>query len=87
MSGGPKKVRNWRTPLAAVFVMLVLTGCAQGIAGQTGTPYWPSSPEHQDRNVPEHGGGDGGGQRWRGYVAGEALYTGAYRGGPVYRVE
>ena len=61
VSGGPKRVRNWRTPLAAVFVMLALAGCAQRTTGRTGAPYWPSSPEHQDRNVPEHGGGDGGG--------------------------
>src|ERR1700732_4318435 len=48
-------------PLAALLVVLALTGCAQGTTGQAGAPYWPSSPEHQDRNVPEHGGGDGGG--------------------------
>jgi hypothetical protein len=52
---------NWCIPLAALFVVLALTGCAKGTTGQAGAPDRPSSPEHQDRNVPEHGGGDGGG--------------------------
>jgi hypothetical protein len=52
---------HWRKSLAALFVFLALAGCAQGTAGQAGAPEWPSSPEHQDRNMPEHGGGDGGG--------------------------
>jgi hypothetical protein len=51
---------NWHRRLAALFVMLALTGCSQGIAGQTGTPSAPYSPE-SNRNMPEHGGGDGGG--------------------------
>jgi hypothetical protein len=50
-----------RRRTAALFVVLALAGCAQGTAGQAGAPEWPASPEHQDRNVPEHGGGDGGG--------------------------
>jgi hypothetical protein len=47
--------------MAALFVVLALAGCAEGTTGQAGAPDWPSSPERQDRNVPEHGGGDGGG--------------------------
>jgi hypothetical protein len=45
--------------LIALFVLLALTGCAEGIAGQA-TP----APPHQPANsptIPEHGGGDGGG--------------------------
>src|SRR5580704_12535808 len=47
--------------IGAVLALLALSGCVQGATGQAGAPDWPSSPEHQDRNVPEHGGGDGGG--------------------------
>ncbi|HEY1431783.1 MAG TPA: hypothetical protein VGF39_09175 [Stellaceae bacterium] len=47
--------------LAALLVISALAGCAQGTTGQAGAPDWPSSPEYQDRNVPNHGGGDGGG--------------------------
>jgi hypothetical protein len=50
-----------RRRMAALFVVLALAGCAPGTTGQARAPGWPSSPEHQDRNVPEHGGGDGGG--------------------------
>jgi hypothetical protein len=50
-----------RRRMAALLVVLALAGCAQGTNGQAGAPDWPSSPEHQDRNAPEHGGGDGGG--------------------------
>jgi hypothetical protein len=51
----------FRGRMAVLSVVLALTGCAQGTTGQPGAPEWPSLPEHQDRNVPEHGGGDGGG--------------------------
>jgi len=47
-------------PLAALLVVLALTGCAQGTTGQAGAPCAPYSPQN-GRNVPEHGGGDGGG--------------------------
>jgi hypothetical protein len=46
--------------LIVLFVVLVLTGCAEGTAGQAGAP----TPPHQLANsptIPEHGGGDGGG--------------------------
>jgi hypothetical protein len=46
--------------LAALFVVLALTGCAQGTTGQAGTPYAPYPPETNGIK-PEHGGGDGGG--------------------------
>jgi hypothetical protein len=51
---------NWCIPLTALFVVLALTGCAQGITGQAGTPNTPHPPENTG-SVPEHGGGDGGG--------------------------
>ena len=51
---------RWRTRLAALLVVLALTGCAQGISGQAGPPYAPYSPENNGIR-PEHGGGDGGG--------------------------
>jgi hypothetical protein len=60
VSGGPKRVRSWRTLLAAVFVMLALAGCAQRTTGQIGAPYAPYPPETNGIR-PEHGGGDGGG--------------------------
>ena len=46
--------------LAALFVVLALTGCAQGAMGQAGAPYAPYSPGNNEIR-PEHGGGDGGG--------------------------
>jgi hypothetical protein len=55
----PMLLRRGR--MAALLVVLALAGCAQGTTGQAGAPDWPSSPEHHDRNAPEHGGGDGGG--------------------------
>jgi hypothetical protein len=51
---------NWRIPLAALLVVLALTGCAQGTTGEAGAPYAPYSPENTGTR-PEHGGGDGGG--------------------------
>jgi hypothetical protein len=51
---------NWDTWLAALLVVLALTGCSQGTTGQAGTPYPPYSSENNG-NIPEHGGGDGGG--------------------------
>ena len=51
---------NWRGWLAALFVMLALTGCVQAATGQAGAQYAPYSPE--DHGIrPGHGGGDGGG--------------------------
>jgi hypothetical protein len=50
---------NWRSWLAALFVVLALAGCVQGVTGQP-TPY-PSYPSETNGNTPEHGGGDGGG--------------------------
>jgi hypothetical protein len=51
---------NWRSRVAALFVVLVLTGCAQGVAGQAAAPNATYSPD--DNGIrPEHGGGDGGG--------------------------
>jgi hypothetical protein len=46
--------------LAALFIVLALTGCAQGTTGQAGAPNTPHPPENTG-SVPEHGGGDGGG--------------------------
>ncbi len=51
---------NWVRWLAALFVMLALTGCAQAVAGQGQAPYPPHPPQNNG-NIPEHGGGDGGG--------------------------
>jgi hypothetical protein len=51
---------HWRTRLAALPVLLALTGCAQGVTSRNGAPYPPySSQDHAIR--PERGGGDGGG--------------------------
>jgi hypothetical protein len=51
---------HWQGRLAALFVVLALTGCAQGAMGQAGAPNAPNSPG-TDEIRPEHGGGDGGG--------------------------
>jgi hypothetical protein len=51
---------HWQKPLAALFVLFVLAGCAQGITGQAGAPNTPH-PSENTGSVPEHGGGDGGG--------------------------
>ena len=51
---------NWRSRVAALFVVLVLTGCAPGVADQAEAPYSPYSPDNNEIR-PEHGGGDGGG--------------------------
>jgi hypothetical protein len=51
---------HWRRWLAVLFVVLTLTGCAQGITGQAAAPNAPYSPENSEIR-PEHGGGDGGG--------------------------
>ena len=59
-SGAWEGLMDWQRTLAALFVILALTGCAQGTTGQTGAPYAPYSPESTG-NRPEHGGGDGGG--------------------------
>ena len=50
---------HWQRWLAALFVALALTGCAQRSTGQAAAPYPPYSSE--DSGIrPEHGGGDGG---------------------------
>jgi uncharacterized lipoprotein YajG len=46
--------------LAALFAVLVLAGCAQGVTGQAVAPNAPHSQENNGIR-PEHGGGDGGG--------------------------
>jgi len=51
---------NWHRSLAALFVMLALAGCAQGVTGQAQTPYAPYSPENNG-NMHDSGGGGGGG--------------------------
>jgi hypothetical protein len=51
---------NWHRRLAALFVMLALAGCAQGITGQAPAPYAPYSPENNG-NMHDSGGGGGGG--------------------------
>jgi hypothetical protein len=51
---------NWHRRLAALLVMLALTGCAQGTTGQAGAPNTAHPPENTG-SAPEHGGGDGGG--------------------------
>jgi len=51
---------NWRIRVAALFVVLVLAGCAPGVAGQAAGPN--ASYSHDNDEIrPEHGGGDGGG--------------------------
>ncbi len=62
---------NWHRRLPALFVLLALAGCAQGVTGQVQTPYSRYSPENNG-NMHASGGGDGGGDR-RQYVAGEVL--------------
>jgi hypothetical protein len=49
-------VHSW---LAALFGLLTLAGCAQGITGQVAAPYAPSSQKNKEIR-PEHGGGGGG---------------------------
>ena len=46
--------------LVMFFVILALTGCAQGMPPQGRDPYTPNL-SGSDTNVHEHGGGDGGG--------------------------
>jgi len=58
MSGTPA-LRSWKW-LGAVFVVLVLAGCAQSTAAQVGSPHSPSTPG-KTATRPEHGGGNGGG--------------------------
>ena len=47
-----------RPRFAALFVVLALAGCAQGITGQAPAP---NAPYSHNEIRPEHGGGDGGG--------------------------
>jgi hypothetical protein len=51
---------NWVRWLAALFVTLALTGCAQAVPGQAHAPYAPYSPENNG-NMHDSGGGSGGG--------------------------
>ena len=51
---------NWYSLLAALFIALVLTGCAQGTTGQAQAPYAPYSLEN-NRNMHDSGGGGGDG--------------------------
>ena len=51
---------NWHTRLASLFVVLALTGCAQGTTVQAVAPNAPHSQENNGIR-PEHGGGGGGG--------------------------
>ena len=56
----PEQATIWQRRLAALFVVLALAGCAQGVTDQAQAPYPPYPPENTG-NVPEHGGGDGSG--------------------------
>jgi hypothetical protein len=40
-SGAVEELMNWQRSLAALFVVLALAGCPQGITGQAGPPYAP----------------------------------------------
>jgi hypothetical protein len=51
---------SWHKRFAVLFLLLALTGCAQGITGQAVAPNVPHSQENNGIR-PEHGGGDGGG--------------------------
>jgi hypothetical protein len=51
---------NWHRRLAALFVLLALVGCAQGVTGQAQAPYAPYSSENKG-NMHDSGGGSGGG--------------------------
>jgi len=46
---------NWHRSLAALFVMLALAGCAQGVTGPA--QYAPYSPENNG-NMHDSGGGE-----------------------------
>jgi hypothetical protein len=46
--------------LAALFLVLSLGGCTQGVTGQASAPNAPY-PRENNEIRPEHGGGDGGG--------------------------
>jgi hypothetical protein len=59
-SGGWREVMNWHRWLAALFVTLALTGCAQAVPGQAHARYAPYSPENNG-NMHDSGGGSGGG--------------------------
>jgi hypothetical protein len=42
---------NWVRWLAALFVTLALTGCAQAVPGQAHAPYAPYSPENNGEHA------------------------------------
>jgi hypothetical protein len=50
---------NWHIRLAALFVMLALAGCAQGVNGQGQSRYAPYS--HDDKGDIRNGSDGGGG--------------------------
>jgi hypothetical protein len=58
---GVEEVMNWHRRLAALFVLLALAGCAQGITDQAKAPYAPYSPENNANMHDSAGGGGGGG--------------------------
>jgi hypothetical protein len=68
--GSSKEMKCWHRRLAAFFVMLVLAGCAQGVAGRaqapnarlprSAGPRGPYSPENNG-NMHDSGGGGGDG--------------------------
>ena len=51
---------HWQRWLAALFVALAFTGCAQGTTEQARAQYAPYSPENNG-NMHDSGGGGGGG--------------------------
>ena len=57
--GGREEI-DWQRWIAALFVVLVLAGCAEGITGQAEPSKPPYSPASSP-NMPEHGGGNLGG--------------------------
>src|SRR6266851_8845810 len=58
--GSSEEAMNWGRRLAVLFVILALTGCAQGVTGQPQIPSAPYSPENNG-NMHDGGGGGGGG--------------------------
>jgi len=58
--GSSVQAMNWRSRVAAAFVVLALVGCATEVADQAGAQYAPYSPDDNEIRS-ERGGGDGGG--------------------------
>jgi hypothetical protein len=42
---------NWHRRLAALFLILALSGCVQGVTGHAQTPYPPYPPETSGNNL------------------------------------